>query len=69
MKFGFDSFGGWVEDTFAMERRGEVLQVDWDEVSGFSLSESEQGAANLLAVFEKLRPADLARQVAAAVRD
>ena len=41
-------------------RRGEVLQVDWDEVSGFSLSEHEQGAANLLAVFEKLRPADLA---------
>ncbi len=41
-------------------RRGEVLQVDWDEVSGFSLSETEQGAANLLAVFEKLRPADLA---------
>ena len=41
-------------------RRGEVVQVDWDEVSGFSLPEDEQGAANLLAVFEKLRPADLA---------
>ena len=41
-------------------RRGEVLQVKWDEVSGFSLPEDGQGAANLLAVFEKLRPADLA---------
>jgi Mg/Co/Ni transporter MgtE len=41
-------------------RRGEVLQVEWDEVSGFSLAEDGQGAANLLAVFEKLRPADLA---------
>ncbi len=41
-------------------RRGEVLQVSWDEVSGLSLAEGGQGAANLLAVFEKLRPADLA---------
>lgn len=41
-------------------RRGEVLQVAWDEVTGFSLPEEGQGAANLLAVFERLRPADLA---------
>ena len=41
-------------------RRGELLQVAWDEVSGFALPEDGQGAANLLAVFEKLRPADLA---------
>src|SRR5688572_3915324 len=41
-------------------RRGEVRQVAWDAVSGFSLPEDGQGAANLLAVFEKLRPADLA---------
>jgi flagellar motility protein MotE (MotC chaperone)/sporulation protein YlmC with PRC-barrel domain len=41
-------------------RRGELLQVAWDEVNGFSLPEDGQGAANLLAVFEKLRPADLA---------
>ena len=41
-------------------RRGEVLQLEWDEVDGFSLPEDGQGAANLLAVFEKLRPADLA---------
>jgi Mg/Co/Ni transporter MgtE len=41
-------------------RRNEVLTVDWNEVTGFSVPEGEQGAANLLAVFEKLRPADLA---------
>ncbi len=41
-------------------RRGALSTLDWDEVSGFSLPEGEQGAANLLAVFEKLRPADLA---------
>ena len=41
-------------------RRGEVLQLSWDEVTGFALPEDGQGAANLLAVFEKLRPADLA---------
>jgi flagellar motility protein MotE (MotC chaperone)/sporulation protein YlmC with PRC-barrel domain len=41
-------------------RRGELLQVEWDEVDGFGLAEDGQGAANLLAVFEKLRPADLA---------
>ena len=41
-------------------RRAELLQLAWDEISGFSLPEADQGAANLLAVFEKLRPADLA---------
>jgi Mg/Co/Ni transporter MgtE len=41
-------------------RRSELTQVAWDEVSGFSLAEGDQGAANLLAVFEKVRPADLA---------
>jgi Mg/Co/Ni transporter MgtE len=41
-------------------RRNEVLTVDWNEVTGLSVPEGEQGAANLLAVFEKLRPADLA---------
>ena len=41
-------------------RRGETLTVEWDEVSGFAIYEANQGAANLLATFEKLRPADLA---------
>lgn len=41
-------------------RGGETLIVGWQEVTGFSLPEHGQGAANLLAAFEKLRPADLA---------
>jgi CBS domain-containing protein len=41
-------------------RRGETLTVEWPEVSGFAVREENQGAANLLATFEKLRPADLA---------
>jgi Mg/Co/Ni transporter MgtE len=41
-------------------RRGRVMTVDWDEVSGFTLPAEGQGAANLLAAFEKLKPADLA---------
>ena len=43
-----------------LRRRGEALTVDWDAVTGFSLQEQNQGAANLLATFEKLRPTDLA---------
>jgi Mg/Co/Ni transporter MgtE len=41
-------------------RRSELLSLDWDEVTGLAVPEHEQGAANLLAVLEKLRPADLA---------
>ncbi len=41
-------------------RHSQVRQLEWDEVDGFALPEDSQGAANLLAVFEKLRPADLA---------
>jgi flagellar motility protein MotE (MotC chaperone) len=41
-------------------RRGKVSTLDWDQVTGFSVPENEQGAANLLAAFEKLPPADLA---------
>ncbi len=43
-----------------LRRRGETLTVEWSAVTGFSLEEEEQGAANLLAVFDRLRPADLA---------
>lgn len=43
-----------------LRRRGEALTLDWDAVSGFSLAEDAQGAANLLATFDKLRAADLA---------
>ncbi len=43
-----------------LRRRGEALTVGWDAVTGFSLVEEGQGAANLLATFEKLNAADLA---------
>ncbi|MDQ1616063.1 MAG: hypothetical protein QOJ60_2002 [Actinomycetota bacterium] len=43
-----------------LRRRGEALTVDWDAVTGFALPEEGQGAANLLATFEKLNAADLA---------
>ncbi len=41
-------------------RRGQLHQLDWDQVNGLRLPEGEQGAANLLAVFDKMRSADLA---------
>ncbi|MFI9270518.1 magnesium transporter MgtE N-terminal domain-containing protein [Kitasatospora sp. NPDC052896] len=42
------------------KNRGEAVTLDWSAVTGFSLAEEGQGAANLLATFEQLRPADLA---------
>jgi len=59
----------WVLTTLAVReltnnrlsrRRGQVHQLAWDQVAGLRLPEGEQGAANLLAVFDKMRPADLA---------
>ncbi|HEY9522443.1 MAG TPA: magnesium transporter, partial [Thermopolyspora sp.] len=41
-------------------RRGETKVVDWDEVAELHKIQKDQGAAGLLAVFETLRPADLA---------
>jgi Mg/Co/Ni transporter MgtE len=43
-----------------LRRRGEAMTVDWDAVTGFALDEEGQGAANLLATFEKMNVADLA---------
>jgi flagellar motility protein MotE (MotC chaperone) len=43
-----------------VRRRGELLQLDWDAVSGFTLPEDGQGAVNMLAALENLRPTDLA---------
>ncbi|MBD0710995.1 MULTISPECIES: magnesium transporter MgtE N-terminal domain-containing protein [unclassified Streptomyces] len=44
----------------ALRRKGETLTVEWSEVTGFSLEEHGQGAENLIATFERLRPADVA---------
>ena len=49
-----------VRRTTGLRRRGHLMTLDWDAVSGFSLPEEEQGAANLLAAFSQLRAADLA---------
>src|SRR2546421_10374490 len=40
-------------------RRGQLQTVDWDAVTGFTHEEEGQGAANLLAAFDQLRPAHL----------
>ncbi|MFF6957974.1 magnesium transporter MgtE N-terminal domain-containing protein [Streptomyces sp. NPDC008317] len=44
----------------ALRRKGATLTVDWSAVTGFRLAEDGQGAENLVATFEQLRPADLA---------
>ncbi|RFU88413.1 magnesium transporter [Streptomyces triticagri] len=44
----------------ALRRKAEAFTVEWSAVTGFSLEEQAQGAENLLATFEQLRPADLA---------
>ncbi|MFE6833241.1 magnesium transporter MgtE N-terminal domain-containing protein [Streptomyces sp. NPDC057705] len=44
----------------ALRRRGETLTVEWSAVTGFSLEEHGQGAENLVATFEQMRPADVA---------
>jgi flagellar motility protein MotE (MotC chaperone) len=41
-------------------RRGNLHTYDIGEIDGLNVVTSEQGVANLLAAFEKLRPADLA---------
>ncbi len=44
-------------------RRGHLRQLDWEEVRGAVGEQHRQGAANLLAVFEQLRAADLANVI------
>jgi len=55
--------GDWLLTKVAVRegrRRSRVEVLEWDEVSGFSLAPGRQGAANLLAAFERLNPSDLA---------
>jgi CBS domain-containing protein len=44
----------------ALRRSGETFIVDWDAVHGFSAVEYGQGAAGLIAAFERMKAADLA---------
>lgn len=48
------------EQTGRLSRRGNLHQLEWDEVSGLVGVPQAQGTASLLAVFEDMRPADLA---------
>jgi flagellar motility protein MotE (MotC chaperone)/sporulation protein YlmC with PRC-barrel domain len=46
-----------------LRKRGESLVVDWDALEGFSAVEHGQGAAGLIAAFERMKAADLANIV------
>ncbi len=79
--------GDWLVTRLAVRggsrlsrRRGELFQVDWNEVVGLSLTEAAQGTAALLSMLATMRPADVAvalqdmpdkrrREVAAALDD
>jgi Mg/Co/Ni transporter MgtE len=58
--------GDWVLARLAVQepgrlgRRGQLHQVDWDEVSGLALPEAGQGAETLIATYRDLNAADLA---------
>lgn len=43
-----------------LRRRGETLTVSWEEVTGFTSNEANQGVENLLSTLSTLRAADLA---------
>jgi Mg/Co/Ni transporter MgtE len=44
-------------------RRGETSVVDWEALQGFLVVEEGQGAASLIAAFERLKAADLANVI------
>ena len=48
------------EGSKRLRRRGQSHIVDWREVSGLQVDAPNQGASNLLATFDTMRPADLA---------
>jgi Mg/Co/Ni transporter MgtE len=48
------------EQTGRLARRGHLHQVEWDRVRGLGGLADNRGTANLLAVLEDMRPADLA---------
>jgi Mg/Co/Ni transporter MgtE len=46
--------------TGRLSRRGHLYELDWAEVGGLVGEAEQQGTASLLAVFDNMRPADLA---------
>jgi flagellar motility protein MotE (MotC chaperone)/sporulation protein YlmC with PRC-barrel domain len=60
----------WVVNKVAVQeaakrfgRRGQTHVLDWDEVTGLTLADEQQGAAHMLAAFDNMRPADLANVI------
>lgn len=47
----------------SFSRRGHVTILDWDEVRISGLDDTGQGTEHLLAVFEDMKPADIAREL------
>src|SRR5215217_8017757 len=58
--------GDWVLSKLAVQepgrlgRRGQLHQLDWDELEGLALPQSGQGTETLLATYRELNAADLA---------
>jgi CBS domain-containing protein len=50
----------WTLTKVAVHQRRETRVVDWEDVRGFDVAQSDQGAAALIAAFETQRAADLA---------
>jgi CBS domain-containing protein/flagellar motility protein MotE (MotC chaperone) len=48
------------EATGRLTRRGHLHQIEWAEATGLIGTADQQGTANLLAVLDNMRPADLA---------
>jgi CBS domain-containing protein/flagellar motility protein MotE (MotC chaperone) len=46
--------------TGRIRRRGQLFQVEWDEVDGLALPETNQGTEAVLAMFADMRAADVA---------
>jgi Mg/Co/Ni transporter MgtE len=44
-------------------RRSQLSTLDWDAVTGIAQPDEQQGAANLLAAFDQLKPPDLAHML------
>jgi len=51
------------EHTKRLSRRGQLYQLAWEDVTGLSAGQEDQGAAGLIEATEDLRPADLANLV------
>jgi Mg/Co/Ni transporter MgtE len=51
-------------NTGRIRRRGQLFQVEWNEVDGLALTEAHQGTDALLAMLADMRPADVAAALA-----